>query len=92
MLLDSAFIFNSNYDYARANIAANISADIKNGEYTFLRDILRRSILQHLANIIAENGEEATVDIFTKKGINVKITEQEAFDLIKYLEGKWDNN
>ncbi|MCR4880530.1 MAG: hypothetical protein K6A44_01070 [bacterium] len=90
MLMDSAFIFNKNYDYKRANIAANISTDITEGNMTFLKDILKRSILQYLANIIADSEETSPQDMFSQKENSKKLSEEQAFALLKYLEEQWD--
>lgn len=87
MLLEAAHIFYLNKDFQRANILVNLSVAIKNGETRFLKDVLRRSILQHLANIVSQEYDNSTRFAFQKQ--DVLITQEEALNLLQKLEDKW---
>ena len=87
MMLEAAHIFYLNKDFQRANILANLSAAIKNGETRFLKDVLRRSILQHLATIVSQEDDNSARFAFQKR--EVLITQEEALNLLQKLEDKW---
>ena len=85
--MELAHIFYLNKDFQRANILANLSAAIKNGETRFLKDVLRRSILQHLATIVSQEDDNSARFAFQKR--EVLITQEEALNLLQKLEDKW---
>ena len=90
MLMEAGQIFYLNKDFGRANICINMAEAIKNGEMRFLKDVLRRSVLQHLANVAAE--EENVVDnrfAFKNDFLDPNISKEEAFNLLQKLETKW---
>jgi len=91
MLKRVAHVFHLNYNYDVANIALNLASAIQNGESKFLKDILRRSILQYLANIAAAD-EEQNNTIFKQNTKKISISEEEAFALLNTLEERWAND
>ena len=92
MLMEAAYIFYLNKDLKRSNIVANLSVAIKNGEMKFLKDVLRRSILQYLANIIAEENEDKSQNPFlmAKSKNKNSFSKEKAYELLRSLEQKWD--
>ena len=92
MLADSAFVFYMNDDFKNANIAANVSKAIAEGNISFLKDILRRSVLQYLANIVAEENEEKEKNIFLSGKKEDKLSPEKAYKILKELENGWDTD
>ena len=88
MLLEAGYVFYLNKDFLRANITANLAEGIKNGETKFLKDVLRRSILQHLANIVAEDDEPTNQFAFQKNN-KPDVSKEEALEYLENLEEKW---
>lgn len=93
MLKEIAYIFDKNKNISKANIAMNLSSDIINGETKFLKDVIRRSILQYLASIIAEDEatEENEKNIFSSQTSNKQeISVDDAYMLFVFLEKEWN--
>ena len=90
MLKMSAFIFYLNNNFEISNIAMNVSKSIEEGNTLFLKDILRRSVLQNLANIIAKDGEEQEYNLFVSHDDVLNISAEEAFNILKKYESNWD--
>jgi len=88
MLLEAGYVFYLNKDFLRANITAYLAEGIKNGETKFLKDVLRRSILQHLANIVAEDDEPTNQFAFQKNN-KPDVSKEEALEYLENLEEKW---
>ena len=91
MLRESAFIFYTNYDYKSANLCMNTAQSILDGNTEFLKDVLKRSILQHLANIVGDAQKEKETTIFNSKNEEIQITDNEAFKLMRMYESAWDS-
>ncbi len=91
MLRDSAFVFYMNDDFKSSNLCMNVANSILEGNTLFLKDVLKRSILQHLANIVAEGEEKHQTTIFDTKEDKPEITDKEAFKLMKLYESTWDS-
>ena len=90
MLAESSNVFYLNNDFKRANIAINLSDAIKNGEDKFLKDVIRRSILQFLANVVSNEEEEKNSNPFTLNKNEHNISPEKAFDILRNLEQKWN--
>ena len=91
MLLNSARVFYLNQDMQKANYAANLAIAIKNGENRFLDDIIVRSILQYLADIVASQEEnKAKENTIFSKSKDDSISKEDAYKLLRNLEQMWD--
>jgi len=91
MLKRVAYIFYMNNNWDMASSVVNLSNAILKNETAFLKDVLRRSILQYLANIIADDEIEPST-IFSKEDQKPTIAENLAFLMLNGLEEKWNNN
>ena len=90
MLKMSAFIFYLNNNFEMANIIMNVAKSLQEGNTIFLKDVLRRSVLQNLANIIAKEGDESEYNIFINQDDILKVSPEEAFKILKKYESYWD--
>ncbi|MDD3593535.1 MAG: hypothetical protein PHX18_02800 [Candidatus Gastranaerophilales bacterium] len=90
MLKESAYVFYRNDQFVNANLALNLANIIKKGENKFLKDILRRSILQYTADIIAQEEKPPTNRfIALSKEAKPALTQEKAFELLEFLETQW---
>lgn len=91
MLKRVGYIFYMNNNWDLASMAVSLSYAIQKDETAFLKDVLRRSILQYLANIIADDENEPST-IFNQGDKKPTLPEDLAFLLLNGLEERWDKN
>ncbi len=89
MLRHAALVFFLNCSNDIANIAVNIANNIS-ADKKFLKDVIRRSILQYLATLVAGDNNEEDNMFASKKSQKTVISEADAFALLNALEEKWD--
>ena len=75
MLLEQAFIFKLNNQNKDADLCATICKTMIAEDDRFLKDILRRSIIQYVSNLTFDE-EEKTVDIQFKHQKNKPLLSQ----------------
>ena len=89
VLKNVAFVFYWNNNFYLSNIVINLANTISIENNRFLKDILRRSVLQYLANIVAED-EDKVVNSFKTESKKI-ISDETAFNLLNKLESRWDS-
>ena len=82
MLVEQAFIFNSNKQPKEADICYAISKAILNDNKDFLKDVLKRTIIQYVSNLTFEE-EDKNIDIQFKYKKEKPVLSQEM--AIKFL-------
>ena len=90
MLKNAAFIFYWNNNFYLSNIVINLANNLSIDNSRFLKDILKRSVLQYLANIVAQD-DDKVVNSFKTESKKV-ISDETAFYLLNKLESRWDSD
>jgi len=89
MLKNAAFIFYWNNNFYLSNVLINLANTIDISDNRFLKDILKRSVLQYLANLVAQDDNAVSNNFKTEK--KHVISDEVAFNLLNKLENRWDS-
>ncbi len=85
MLVEQAFIFNSNKQPKEADLCFALSKAILNNNDRFLKDVLRRTIIQYVSNLTFEE-EDKKVDIqFKSKKEKPYLSKEKAIKFLNIL-------
>lgn len=89
MLVEQAFIFNSNKQPKEADLCFALSKAILNNNDRFLKDVLRRTIIQYVSNLTFEE-EDKKVDIqFKSKKEKPYLSKEKAIKFLNILMKKF---